>query len=121
MKQSTLRLTDYLRHILEAIERIERYTADLGYGGFVESEMVQDAVIRNLEIIGEACRNIERRFPDFSARYPDFPLKPAFEMRNVLPHNYFGVDLEVMWRTITADLPELRRRVQHILAASDRN
>ena len=78
--------------------------------------MVQDAVIRNLEIIGEACRNIERRFPGFAARHPDFPLKPAFEMRNVLSHGYFGVDLAIVWRTVETNLPELRRQVQHIMA-----
>jgi uncharacterized protein with HEPN domain len=72
MKRRTLRLPDYLGHILHAIERIERYTAGLAFDGFVERDVVQDAVIRNLEIIGEACRNIERRFPGFAARHPDF-------------------------------------------------
>jgi uncharacterized protein with HEPN domain len=78
--------------------------------------MAQDAVIRNLEIIGEACRNIERRFPDFSARHPEFPPKPAFQMRNVLSHGCFGIDLEIVWRTIQTNLPELRRQVQQIMA-----
>ena len=63
MNRPDIRLADYLGHVLEAIERIERYSAGLAYEGLVANDMVQDAVIRNLEIIGEACRNIERRFP----------------------------------------------------------
>jgi uncharacterized protein with HEPN domain len=121
MKRKSLRLADYLGHILEAIERIERYTAGLAREGFVESEMTQDATIRNLEIIGEACRNIERRFPDFAARHPDFPLKAAFEMRNVLAHGYFGVDLDIVWKTIQSNLPLLRRLVQQIMTERDRD
>lgn len=121
MKGRSLRLADYLGHILEAIERIERYTADLAYDAFVESDITQDAVIRNLEIVGEACRNIDRRFPDFAARHPDFPLKAAFEMRNVLSHGYFGVDLGLVWRTVNTNLPELRRQVQQIMAEPDRD
>ena len=84
MGRRSLRLADYLDHVLEAIDRFDRYTENLAYETFVDSDMAQDAVIRNLEIIGEACRNIEQSFPGFAAQYPDFPLKPAFEMRNVL-------------------------------------
>ncbi|MBP7000966.1 DUF86 domain-containing protein [Amaricoccus sp.] len=112
---------DYLEHILEAIGRVERYTADLASETFVEDDRTQDAVIRNLEIIGEACRNIERHVPGFSAQHPDFPLKAAVEMRNVLSHGYFGVDLGVVWRTVQTNLPELRRQVQEILAELSRD
>lgn len=118
MKRGNLRLADYLQHILEAIERIERYTADVAYEAFVRADMTQDAVIRNLEIVGEACRNIERHIPEFSARYPNFPLKAAVEMRNVLSHGYFGVDLAIVWRT---NLPELRQQVQQILTDLSRS
>ena len=65
-KLSERRLVDYLDHIAQAIERIEDYIQDIDEVGFLENTMVQDAVIRNLEIIGEASHNIEKHFPDFS-------------------------------------------------------
>lgn len=77
--------------------------------------MAQDAVIRNLEIIGEACRNVERSDPEFLARNPDFPLRIAIEMRNVLAHGYFSVDLEIVWRTVHTNLPELKEQVLRII------
>jgi len=115
------RVHDYLAHILEAIDRIERYIADVGYEDFVGREMVQDAVVRNLEIIGEACRNIERSSPDFAGRHPDLPLKAASEMRNALAHGYFGVDLAIVWRTIRTDLPALRQQAQEIIREAGQN
>ena len=118
MSRKGLRLVDYLDHVVEAIERIERYTAETAFADFIASDMAQDAVIRNLEIIGEACRNIERNDPAFGARNPDFPLKAAVEMRNVLAHGYFGVDLEIVWRTIHTNLPGLRLQAQQILCGT---
>lgn len=67
------RAFDYLDHILEAIDRIGLYTADLDKVGFLNNSMVQDAVIRNLEIIGEAANNIQRVAPEFVVKYPDIP------------------------------------------------
>jgi uncharacterized protein with HEPN domain len=74
--------------------------------------MTQDAVIRNLEIIGEASRNIARDCPEFAAAHPELPLTFAYEMRNVLAHGYFKVDLDIVWRTLERDLPSLQQRVQ---------
>lgn len=105
------RLDDYLGHIAEAIERIERYTADMDEVAFLQDEMAQDAVIRNLGIIGEASRNIERDYPEFSAAHPELPLSAAYQMRNVVVHGYFKVDLEIVWRTIQNDLTDLYRQV----------
>ena len=85
--------------------------------GFVRSELVQDAVIRNLEIIGEASRNIETRCPAFAAQHPDLPLSFAWQMRNVLAHGYFKVDLALIWQTVQRDLPALRQGVQAALDA----
>ena len=115
MNRKSLRAAHYLGHILEAIERIERYTETVAFEGFAASDMAQDAVIRNLEIIGEACRNIERSDPGFAARHPDFPLRAAIEMRNVLAHGYFGVDLDIVWRTVQTNLPGLQRQARQIM------
>ena len=83
-------------HIVEAIERIQRYTNDIDEAGFLNSQIVQDAVIRNLEVIGEASRNIERANPEFAAAHPELPLSIAYDMRNALSHGYFKVDFEIV-------------------------
>lgn len=84
MNRNRHRLADYLGHILEAIERIERYTEDLGEDGFLADQMAQDAVIRNLEIIGEASHKIERHYPEFATAHPELPLAFAYQMRNAV-------------------------------------
>jgi uncharacterized protein with HEPN domain len=119
VKRKDLRVRDYLGHVLQAIERIERYTADLDQSGFVASDLTQDAVIRNLEVIGEAFRNIERVDPGFAARHPDLPLRAASGMRNLLSHGYFAVDLNVVWRTIETSLPLLKQQVRRLTAELD--
>lgn len=77
----------------------------------------QDAVIRNLEIIGEAAGKIHRHFPSFVAQYPDFPLRAAYGTRNALAHGYFKVDLELVWKTVERDLPLLADQVADALRA----
>jgi uncharacterized protein with HEPN domain len=109
------RLADYLTHILQSIERIQRYTDDMDEAGFLQNEMAQDAVIRNFEVLGEACRNIERNHPDFVAAHRDFPFSFAYEMRNALAHGYFKVDLAIVWKTIESDLPRLLQQVQALV------
>ncbi len=118
MTREQPRLTDYLAHIVEAIERIERYTAELDELTFLSSQLVQDAVIRNFEIIGEASNNIEKHYPDFAAANSELPLSHAYQMRNALAHGYFKVDLEIVWRTIHSDLSRLHSK---ILAVRDQN
>jgi len=115
MSHDVQRLADYLSHILQAIERIHRYTDDIDEIGFSQNDLMQDAMIRNLEIIGEASRNIERKHPDFTAAHPELPLSVAYEVRNALAHGYFKVDLAIVWKTVETDLPPLRRQVRSIL------
>lgn len=114
MSRDQQRLVDYLGHILEAIERIERYTEDMSEEAFLGNEMTQDAVIRNFEIIGEASHNIEVHYPGFSANHPELPLAFAYQMRNAVAHGYFKVDLEIVWKTIHSDLPGLYQRVKAV-------
>ena len=111
MSRDPLRVCDYLEHIQEAIERIDRYCQDIDEPAFLSSSLVQDAVIRNFEIIGEASRNVERVAPDFVAAHPELPLSFAYDMRNVLAHGYYKVDLAVVWKTIKRDLPYLQEQV----------
>jgi len=114
MSRDMQRLADYLAHILEAIERIDRYTEDMSEVAFLESEMAQDAVIRNFEIIGEASHNIDTHYPEFAAAHPELPLAAAYQMRNAVAHGYFKVDLEIVWKTIHRNLPGLYRQVQAV-------
>ena len=75
---------------------------------FLKSVSIQDAVIRRLEIIGEAVKNIP---PEFRDEYPDIPWRQIAGMRDVLIHGYFGVDLAMTWKLVKSDLPELERKV----------
>jgi uncharacterized protein with HEPN domain len=113
------RLADYLGHILQAIDRIERYSSAVAKDAFLQNEMVQDAVIRNFEVIGEASHNIETRHPEFAAAHPELPLAFAYQMRNAVAHGYYKVDLGIVWRTIETDLPGLRAAVQAALTGLD--
>lgn len=117
MSRDKQRLADYLEHILEAIERIARYTEDMGEVAFLENSMAQDAVIRNFQIIGEASFNIQKHYPEFAAEHPELPLAFAYQMRNAVAHGYFKVDLEIVWKTIHNDLPGLDKQVQGLLGA----
>ena len=106
------RLSDDLDHLLEAIERIGRYAETLDEDAFLHNEMAQDAILRNIEIIGEASHNIERNYPEFAAQHPELPLAAAYQMRNAVAHGYFKVDFEIVWKTVQNDLADLHRRVQ---------
>ena len=114
MTRDPQRLSDFLTHILEAIERIEEYVSDLDEMAFLENKLVQDAVIRNFEVIGEASNNIEKRFPEFVTSHPELPLASAYQMRNAVAHGYFKVDFEILWKTIQRELPSFYVKVQGV-------
>lgn len=115
MSRDSLRVSEYLHHILEATERIHRYTEGMTEATFLEHQLVQDGVIRNIEIIGEAARNIERHHPDFALRHSDVPWEDVYLMRNRVSHGYFSVDLEIVWKTVQKDIPELAAQIRRIL------
>jgi uncharacterized protein with HEPN domain len=110
-----LRLADYLEHITGAVLRIETYVEDCDEVGFLASTLIQDAVLRNIEIIGEACHSVEIRFPEFAAAHADVPWSVAYATRNVIAHGYFKVDLELVWKMIHTDLPPLYAQVSELL------
>ena len=107
-----LRVPDYLQHILTAMERIDRYTENIDELGFLNSELVQDAVIRNIEIIGEAANNIQQVDAAFAVAHAEIPWQVMYAMRNRLSHGYDKVDFEMVWKTIFNDLPDLYKRVK---------
>ena len=94
----------YLIHILECIEKIEVYTAE-GRAHFMDSTLPQDAVIRNLEIIGEAVKHISGTVKETS---PDIPWKQIAGLRDLLIHHYMGVNLDEVWNIVVNDIPALK-------------
>ncbi|NOQ35575.1 MAG: DUF86 domain-containing protein [Methylococcaceae bacterium] len=110
-----LRLQEYLKHILQAIDRIYCYIEEMDEVAFLQDEKTQDAVIRNFEVIGEASNNIKQHYPEFANQHANLQLNFAYEMRNALAHGYFKIDLEILWRTIHNDLPELYEQVQALI------
>jgi len=102
----------FLKHILDAINLIEEYLKDKKFQEFTNNHMLQDAVIREIEIIGEATKNLAE---DFKNKYPEIPWRQIAGMRDKLIHGYFGVDLDAVWDTATTDVPSLKERLQEIL------
>ena len=102
----------YLRDILDSINKIESLVKNMSYKKFLENEMVIDAVIRNIEIIGEAVKNL----PDETKKsHPNIPWNKIIDTRNKVIHEYFGVDIEILWKTITDDLSKLKEQVEKIV------
>lgn len=102
----------YLRHILDAIGKIESYVS-VGRATFMADSHWQDAVIRQLEIIGEATKRLS---PGLRVRYGDVPWRRIAGLRDVLIHDYMGVDLAAVWEIAQRDLPALKTRLQVILS-----
>jgi uncharacterized protein with HEPN domain len=100
---------NFIRHILEAIERIESYTKGISNEEFIKNFLIQDAVMRNLEIIGEASKKISQVI---KARNTSVPWKKMAGLRDKLIHDYFGVDLISIWTVIETDLKELKQQLQ---------
>lgn len=105
----------YLAHIFECIQKIERFTAE-GKPRFLQDDMVQDAVIRNFEIIGEAAKRLD---DVYRAAHPDLPWRALAGLRDVLIHQYEGVDLERVWAIVEKDLPPLKRATAELLPPLD--
>lgn len=104
----------YLLHVRDAIDRVRAYTAG-GKEAFFADTKTQDAVIRNLEVVGEAVKSVSAATRD---AHPDVPWKAIAGMRDKVIHEYFGVNLDLVWATVERDLPTLRAKVEEILAVS---
>lgn len=107
MRDDRLRLED----ILDAIAQIDKYSVR-GRGSFDEDELVRVWVLHHLQIIGEACRGLSE---EFRRTHPDEIWSDAISFRNVLAHQYFGLDFEAIWSVVERDLPSLKRKVQQAL------
>jgi uncharacterized protein with HEPN domain len=111
------RVEDYLQHIATAIERATEYIERVGsVSAFRISQRDQDAVIRNIEIIGEASRQIQRNHPDFVTAHPEVPWLDMSDIRNKMIHNYFAVDINIVWDTVKDNLPPLKQQIDQLLS-----
>ena len=102
----------YLKHIRDAVLKIESYTKKLSSATFNKDTLIQDAVIRQIEIIGEATKRLSEKIRKGST---DIPWDDIAGMRDKLIHDYFGVDIEKVWITVQNDLPILKKQINHIL------
>ena len=107
----------FLDDILDAIDKIETYTTQMSYDEFKEKQMQKDAVFRNMEIIGEAVKNIKDKL---KLEHKEVDWKGIAGMRDKITHGYFGIDTKVVWETIQNQLPELKTQIQKILDEEDR-
>lgn len=117
MRGREKRLPDYLAHVIEAIDRINEYIGDMDKTAFFASRLVVDAVIRNVEVIGEASNKVRKHHRSFADSHPEVPWQSSYEMRSVVAHDYFKVDLDIVWNTIKIDLPLMRQEVAALLEA----
>ena len=101
-----------IEDVLDAIAKIERYVQGLTFEEFQADEKTIDAVVRNLEVIGEAVRHLSA---DSEPLASTIPWADIAGMRNILIHEYFGVDLQIIWQTISSDLPTLKVELQGLL------
>ncbi|MFA7658011.1 MAG: DUF86 domain-containing protein [Candidatus Gastranaerophilaceae bacterium] len=110
MKNRTPQL--FFQDILDCIDKIAQYAQYMSYDEFIYNSMAVDAITRNFEVIGEASRHIPEEFKE---KYPELPLKEMTGMRNVLIHDYLGVDYQFVWQTIKEDLPQVKEIITRII------
>lgn len=94
-----------LEDMLSAVKKVERYTAGMDQKSFLQDEKTLDAVVRNLEILGEAAKQLPE---DFLTQHPGVPWRQIAGLRNRIVHEYFGLDLELIWEVVQKDLPQLK-------------
>jgi len=98
-----LRLKDYLNHMIQAIEQVAQY--------------LEDAVVRNLEVIGEAANQVVKKFPEFAASNPSVPWEAVYYMRNRVIHGYASIDYALVWQVVNKDLPPMHSALKKIQLA----
>ncbi len=101
----------YVDDIKQAVKKIEKYTKNLTLSKLKQNELITDGIIRNLEIIGEAIKNIPSNIKE---SHPEIEWKKIAGLRDILAHEYFGIDIEVLWDIIKNKLPDLKKKISKI-------
>lgn len=115
MSQHPERVGDYLEHILAAVDRIQRYVAGKSAADFMADTFLQDAVLRNLGVVGEAARRLLADSPEYVALHPDIPIAKINATRNRIIHAYEEVDLDIIWNLLLFDVSVLRPKIVEAL------
>lgn len=101
--------SDYLKDIIESVNDIENFTKGMNFESFSKDKKTVNAVIRSFEVIGEAAKNIS---PETRKKLKEVPWEKVISMRNKMIHEYFGVDIGIIWKTVQEDLPELKAKIK---------
>ena len=101
----------YLSDIKDCIKKLEKYVKNMSFGQFCDDSKTIDAVVRNIEIIGEAANNMPK---ELKKKYPDIPWTKIIGMRNIISHEYFGIDTSTVWETVILRIPELKKSLRKI-------
>jgi uncharacterized protein with HEPN domain len=106
--------------MLDAVGQIQAYTRGKSAADFLSDRLLQDGVVRNVEILGEASRNLLSAVPAAAQEFPGIPFAAIYAMRNQLSHGYFVIDLDIVWKVIERDIPALRKELETAIAALDK-
>jgi len=115
MSQHSMHAADYLAHMIEAIDRIQSYTKDKSEDEFESDNLLQDAVLRNLGVLGEAAKNFLAVASEQSRLSSGVPFARIYGMRNQIEHGYFAVDMGIVWNVVVREAPLLRPQLEAIL------
>ena len=102
----------FIKHIRDSIDEIESFTENISKEKFAKEKLIQNAVIRSIEVIGEAVKNLPI---GFRKKYPNIPWIKIAGMRDKIIHHYFGIDLETIWKVVNENIPELKKEIKFIL------
>ena len=128
MKGTTLTVDDLLDHMSEACRKITEYTAGMDEEAFYQSPKTLDAVVKNIEVLGEAANALIKNYPIFTESASEIPWRQLNGMRNRLVHGYFDIDRQVVWKTVVTDIPllanslvDIQQNQSQLIAAASRN